>query len=446
MKHSPASTETQPLRASLEPSDHCYRGSFQVDNSGNPGDRKGFPWSTVARVAVAVALISAVLWFVPVRDQLHWPSRLGPEPLSGSLERTASQVVFRADSGAVAIFHADGAAKAAEWSSVELTRPGGETERLELTSDDRAELKNQPEEGLLTTFKRLDPAYFALSILLVALASAISFHRWFVLLRAVRVEARLLRAMKLGMLGLFFNNVVPGLTGGDLIKAIYVARDHPEQRPEAVLSVLVDRAVGLLGLVIIAAGALLFNFQRFHDMALMTVGLLAAVVAGCCVVFSRRLRRLIRLSEILQRLPGQQILRKLDEAILLYRAAPKQAAYALVASFGVHTLILTSVGVMSLALDLEVPWVFYFALAPLPMLAQSVPIAPAGIGVGEAAYVYFFSTSTGLMEPQQALALALSFRLVQLLFSLSGGLCLLFGDERVAGAKEMQAAEAALSE
>jgi uncharacterized membrane protein YbhN (UPF0104 family) len=152
------------------------------------------------------------------------------------------------------------------------------------------------------------------------------------------------------------------------------------------------------------------------------------------------------LSEILQRLPGQQILRKLDEAILLYRAAPKQAAYALIASFGVHTLILTSVGVMSLALDLEVPWVFYFALAPLPMLAQSVPIAPAGIGVGEAAYVYFFSTSTGLMEPQQALALALSFRLVQLLFSLSGGLCLLFGDERVAGAKEMQAAEAALSE
>jgi uncharacterized membrane protein YbhN (UPF0104 family) len=155
---------------------------------------------------------------------------------------------------------------------------------------------------------------------------------------------------------------------------------------------------------------------------------------------------MIRLSDILQRLPGQQILRKLDEAILLYRAAPKEAVYALFASFGVHTLILTSVGVMSLALNLEVPWTFYFALAPLPMLAQSVPIAPAGIGVGEAAYVYFFSTATGLMEPQQALALALSFRLVQVLFSLSGGLCLLFGDERVAGAKEMQAAEAALSE
>ena len=438
--------ETPPLNASLETPDHCYRGSFQVDNSVQPRTPKGFPWSMIARVAFAVALFAAVLWFVPVRDQLHWPSRLGPEPLSGRLERSASEVTFRADSGIVAVFHPDAAGAAAGWSSVELTRPGAGPERLELTVEDRRELANQPEEGLLTTFRRLDPAYFALSILLVSLASALSFHRWYVLLRAVRVEARLWRVMKLGMLGLFFNNVVPGLTGGDLIKAIYVARDHPETRPEAVLSVLVDRAVGLLGLVIIAAGALLLNFQRFHDMALMTVALLAAVVAGCCVVFSRRLRRMIRLSEILQRLPGQRILRKLDEAILLYRAARGEAVYALLASFGVHTLILTSVGVMSLALNLEVPWAFYFALAPLPMLAQSVPIAPAGIGVGEAAYVYFFSTATGLMEPQQALALALSFRLVQLLFSLSGGLCLLFGDERRQSVKEIQAAEAALSD
>ena len=67
------------------------------------------------------------------------------------------------------------------------------------------------------------------------------------------------RAQKLAFIGLFFNNIIPGMTGGDLVKAIMVARDHPEQQPAAILSVIIDRIIGLLGLVLVAVGALLFQ-------------------------------------------------------------------------------------------------------------------------------------------------------------------------------------------
>ena len=58
-------------------------------------------------------------------------------------------------------------------------------------------------------------------------------------------------------IGLFFNIVVPGLTGGDLVKAVLAARDHPERKAAAMISVLVDRLIGVLVLVLLGAVAIL---------------------------------------------------------------------------------------------------------------------------------------------------------------------------------------------
>src|SRR6185295_19065251 len=102
------------------------------------------------------------------------------------------------------------------------------------------------------------------------------------------------------------------MTGGDLVKAIMVARDHPEQRPAAVLSVIVDRAIGLLGLALVASGALLFQHGRFAWMARKLNLILLAIVLMAMVVMSRRLRRLLRLDKLLSALPFAAVLKKLD--------------------------------------------------------------------------------------------------------------------------------------
>ena len=43
-------------------------------------------------------------------------------------------------------------------------------------------------------------------------------------LRAIGVRLSFWNAHRLTFIGFFFNNVVPGATGGDVVKAVYVAR------------------------------------------------------------------------------------------------------------------------------------------------------------------------------------------------------------------------------
>jgi uncharacterized protein (TIRG00374 family) len=411
--------------------------------------KKPAAWKGAARVAVALLLLAAVFWVVGWRDRLTWPSRLGPDPVPGRIvERDAEGgiefVLGRAVNGidSVVVFaDADGRPKRAL-----LSRNAGGTETIELSDAEKEELKEQPGRGIASAIARLARSPLAMleAILLYMLGAMLSFQRWHVLLRAAHVEARFWRVQKLGYFGIFFSNIIPGMTGGDLVKAIMVARDHPEQRPAAILSVIVDRAIGLLGLALVASGALLFQHGRFEGMASKLNLILLAIVIGGAVVMSKRLRRAIRLDKLLSALPFAELLKKLDRSALLYREARWQVVYSIAVSLVVHGLILTAIAVLGRALGMGIGFLDYYALAPLALIAQSLPITPGGAGVGEWFFVYFFKPAG--VAAAAAVALSLSYRAVQILVSLIGGLLLLTKHEAQPTASEMQDEALAASE
>ncbi|MBL8842383.1 MAG: flippase-like domain-containing protein [Planctomycetes bacterium] len=418
------------------------------DASVTPADptakKPSAPWKGVVRLAVAVALIALLFKLVSWRDHLTWPAEFGEAPLVG-------EVTAAADGGLERFVVTDGkwagtslefvpaeAGSEATWAAVVVRKPGEEPRRLELAAADRAALDNQPEVGLRTALIRLARAPLALTqaLLLYVVGAMLSFQRWQVLLRAVGVEANFWRVQKLGFFGLFFSNIIPGMTGGDLVKAIMVARDHPEQKPAAVLSVIVDRAIGLLGLAVVASAALAFQHGRFPATEFKLNVILGLIVAGAAVVMSRRLRRAIRLDKLLAALPFAELLKKLDRAALLYRDAGWQVAYSVVASFAVHGMILWSFCVLGGALGIKISALDYFSLAPLALIAQSLPLTPGGVGVGEAAFMYFFAPAG--VARASAIALSVSYRLVQLLVSLVGGVLLLVKHEPPVSKAEME--------
>ena len=77
--------------------------------------------------------------------------------------------------------------------------------------------------------------------------------RWWRLLAAAGCPTTLFNAVRLTFVGLFFNLVMPGLTGGDLVKAVAVARENPDRKAGAVMSIAVDRLLGLFVLALVAA-------------------------------------------------------------------------------------------------------------------------------------------------------------------------------------------------
>lgn len=320
-------------------------------------------------------------------------------------------------------------------------------------------------QTILQTLRNIDGGRWSAGLAIMFVAFSASIVRWFLLMRSVGLDTTFWQAYRLGFIGVFFNNVVPGLTGGDLVKAFYVARDHKEQRTHAVLTVIVDRAVGIVALALIGAVVIVFDLERFGQLALGLYGFLALVVLGATLVLSRRakqrLRELVGPSRATDaasppsgRARVRQALRRVDEAVTIYRARPGMLVVALAMSIVVHMLIIVSVWTFAKAIAVgglesvpagssdalalaglrDLSLAVHCSLIPIAQIVAALPIAPAGWGVGEVAFVYCF----GLVGVGQALATTLSlvFRITQTLISLFGGVFLLADKKRVLEASE----------
>ncbi len=101
------------------------------------------------------------------------------------------------------------------------------------------------------SFAKMGPWFFAGIVGAFVVSQVILASRWWLLLRTQGIHINIWAAVRLHFLGLFYNNAMPGSVGGDLIRAWYVTK-HTEKKFEAVLSIFVDRFVGLLSSLIMA--------------------------------------------------------------------------------------------------------------------------------------------------------------------------------------------------
>ncbi|MFK7736446.1 MAG: lysylphosphatidylglycerol synthase transmembrane domain-containing protein [Pirellulaceae bacterium] len=252
------------------------------------------------------------------------------------------------------------------------------------------------------------------------LAILLSFFRWWLLVRAFGISFAPREALRLGFLGYLLNFVSFGSVGGDLFKAILVARDKPEKRPEAVTSVLLDRAMGLLGLVALAWICLsvvdvsqlspTLRSIRFGAGIVCTVGiigLLASIFAGNW--FDRLLTRI-------QTLPvaGDTIAR-MARAIRRLRGQPLVLVAIAFVSVCVHALLASSVYLISAGFYSEHPTLAeHLMVVPPAMAAGTLPLAPGGLGYQEGALAGLFKVLPDVPESFSGILVATIYRLLTL--------------------------------
>jgi uncharacterized membrane protein YbhN (UPF0104 family) len=86
----------------------------------------------------------------------------------------------------------------------------------------------------------------------------VQFLRWRLLVRALGLDLSPLEALRLGFMGQLFSLLGVGMLGGDALKTFYLGRHNKGRMTEALTTVLVDRVVGLYGLVVLAGIVCLF--------------------------------------------------------------------------------------------------------------------------------------------------------------------------------------------
>lgn len=109
------------------------------------------------------------------------------------------------------------------------------------------------EVGLSTLGQKSFHLGFLLLAMVVGSASVLlTFVRWFILVRAQGLPFTWHNALRLGLIGFYLNIFLPGSVGGDLVKAAFLAREQ-SRRTVAVATVIIDRVIGLVGLVWLTA-------------------------------------------------------------------------------------------------------------------------------------------------------------------------------------------------
>ena len=110
-------------------------------------------------------------------------------------------------------------------------------------------------QGRWTKLREINHLVLGAALAVFILSQIIIGLRWWILLRTQQIFIPFWAAVRLYFLGWFYNIIMPGSVGGDLVRLWYVTK-HTEKKFEAALSVLVDRIIGLISTLIIAAAGI----------------------------------------------------------------------------------------------------------------------------------------------------------------------------------------------
>ncbi len=295
---------------------------------------------------------------------------------------------------------------------------------------DRPQPDGTVDPGILTTLGRADLGLIALALFMVLAIFPIQTVRWRLLLSARGIAVTWWQCFRLTMVGTFFNYCMPGTTGGDLVKAYYAAR-HSDRRADAVMSIIVDRVAGLVGLVLLAAFAGLLILE---DPAArrVTVGVwigLGGFLTLAAFYLSVRLRRLTGLDRLIAILPGRGLIQKLDAAAVAFGEHKAAVVNAIALSVPVHLLLALGTALSGIALGLEAPLLLLLTVIPVAFLGAALPISYQGLGIMEGiAIPLLIHADSANATATQVVAMLLLIRLYQIIWGLSGAVFLLRGD------------------
>lgn len=278
---------------------------------------------------------------------------------------------------------------------------------------------------------RTHPGWIATGVGLTFLALLAGVVRWHILLRTLDLPTGFERTFQGFFMGQFFNAFLFGACGGDLARAIFIARAHSGKRTEAVTSVFLDRAIGLVVTLLFGCALLVFRFRQFAGdpearPALFLMALFLLATLACIVLFFSRdlFERIPWLKRLEHRGRIGPLLRRAYDALFLFRQNARHLIFPAVLSLA--NLLLLAAATAALARALELPLAFRDLLVVFPIITvlAAIPLTPGSLGVRETLYIQLLHPLG--IAAGAALMLSLLTYLAATLWSLFGAPFILF--------------------
>lgn len=284
---------------------------------------------------------------------------------------------------------------------------------------------SQPDTSLpkiISTLSTTNLLYLMVAFMILGIAVFSGIIRWYILLISQKIYISSGKVFQFAMIGLFFNNIMPSLTGGDIIKGYYIFK-NTHKKTEALTSIAMDRLLGLIALLgyAVIGSIYLWNYPKLRSLSLFILGVFGGVLCVGVLFFQRKFwEKFSFLNSWLEKLKIRQILIKIYDTIYAYKDQKKYLLIALILSFvvqgcmiGLNYFIALSIGIR------EIHFMTYFLFIPIATMISAIPISFGGWGIGETAYKDLFSIM-GSHLSSAGVAISVVYRLGMLLYSLIG--------------------------
>lgn len=272
----------------------------------------------------------------------------------------------------------------------------------------------------------LNPIAFPISGGFLVLAIVLSALRWRLF---IPYPVRTRRIISFCFVGAFFNICLPGIVGGDIIKAYYLNRELKGNREKrvgetpvgnanesglytinsvSVGSVFMDHCMGLAILLVVVFVVYPWGLAYLKDTSAQWI------VPAFLIAFPLVFIMFLKFKVGKKFLPIQRFHNYLGVCAARKSVLAKSFLY----SIGIQFLVIISVYIIAWGLSLKVPLFSFFVFIPLINILLLIPVSISGIGLREGAFAFFFGTVGVPLE--KAMALSFLWFLSQVAASLPG--------------------------
>ncbi len=259
---------------------------------------------------------------------------------------------------------------------------------------------------------------------LFLLNTMISAVKWKELLAADDVHVPLPRLLGSYLIATFFNLFMPSSIGGDAYRVVDTGKHSGSAKSFA--SVLADRLTGFLALAIWGLLFSAIGWSRLPDKRILWLPVLVFGLMGLMVfalVQRRMLVTMLGLFRIDRLAKLNAFIHRVLDSIARYHGDSRLMAKVFSISMLFQILAITIIFCISKSLGWQVPYIYFCIFVPLITLGEALPISIFGIGVRDGLYVFFFAQAG--VSREEALAMALVYVLITVVYSLSGGVIFL---------------------
>jgi hypothetical protein len=272
------------------------------------------------------------------------------------------------------------------------------------------------------------PAWLVTALVLYLIMILASAWRWGLLLEAQGIVFRFRTLTSSFLVATFFNNFLPSNIGGDVVRITDTAT-AAGSKTLATTVVLIDRGIGLLGLVLVAAlgataGPRLIAAGPGVGAAMLWAGFsVASLLAVVALLKPGALPRLLRPLRLVHPEWVDERLGRLQAALHRFGEAPSALAGCFAGAVFVQATLVAFYLAIARSMHIPVGFADLAFIVPVSFVIQMIPISLNGFGIREATFGFYFAR-LGLPLESALLVSFVGAGLI-MLFSVSGGVAYL---------------------